>query len=157
MIDPKALRHDIEQWLEGTPLFLVNVTVTPDNDVTVTIDSPVGVDLEQCQWLSDLIHQAYDADKDDYSLEVGSAGLTAPFEVPEQYVKNVGLPVEARTSDGRIVRGRLTEVDVKEGTFTVTTEVKVKEPGQKRPVLRHEPVLLPMQGTRTVYDIDRDL
>lgn len=154
-MDKKALTQALEGWLEGTPLFLVDVTVTADNDVTVLVDSAAGIDIEQCQQLSDKIHQAFPTDADDYGLEVGSAGLTAPFTVMGQYVKNIGEPVEVLTDDGRLVRGRLTEVDTQARAFTVTTEQKVKLPDKKKPVIEQVPLTFDIDHCRrVVYDID---
>ena len=70
---------------------------------------------------------------EDYELEVGSAGLTAPFKVRRQYLKNVGNTVEVLTSDGRKLRGTLAAV-ADEG-FTLRCRTKEKAPGQKRPVI----------------------
>ena len=71
-------------------------------------------------------------DKEDYGLEVGSAGLTSPLRVPRQYEKHIGHDVEVLTNDGRKIHGMLKEADA-EG-FTVATERKVKPEGAKRPV-----------------------
>ena len=80
---------------------MVDVRVTPDNNVTVEIDNPEGVDIDTCASLTRKIEARFNRDEDDYELEVGSAGLTSPFKVRGQYVKNVGNPVEVLTKDGR--------------------------------------------------------
>lgn len=46
MIDKNQLTLTVEEALRDTDLFLVDVSVTPDNLITVEIDSPEGVDIE---------------------------------------------------------------------------------------------------------------
>ena len=133
MIDKELLKKVITTGLEGTGNFLVDLSVTPDNEIVVEIDSEAGsVDIDACVELSRKIESAFDRDVEDYGLEVGSADLTSPFKVREQYVKNIGEAVELLTTDGRKVRGTLSEVDA-DGAFAVSVPTKVKAPGEKRP------------------------
>lgn len=134
MIDKKALTEFVESRLEGTDHFLVEVAVSRENEIVVEVDSPEGVDIDFCCTLNRAIEDAFPRDEEDYSLEVGSAGLTAPFKVLGQYLKNVGKKVEVLTTDGRKLKGMLDDADV--AGFTLGIETKVKEPGMKRPELR---------------------
>lgn len=134
MIDKQALTEFVESRLAGTDYFLVEVSVTPANEIAVEVDSPEGVDIDFCCDLSRQIEQAFSRDEEDYALEVGSAGLTAPFKVLGQYLKNVGNRVEVLTADGRKLKGMLDEAD--RTGFTLGVETKVKEPGMKRPEIR---------------------
>lgn len=134
MIDKKALIEFVNKELDGTDYFLVDVTVSTSNDIVVEIDSPEGVDIDFCCDLSRAIEEAFSRDDEDYSLEVGSAGLTAPFKVLGQYIKNIGQKVEVLTADGRKLKGMLDDAD-SEG-FTLGVETKVKEEGMKRPEWR---------------------
>ena len=92
---------------------------------------------------------------EDYELEVGSAGLTAPFKVLQQYLKNVGNEVEVLTADGRKFTGILQQVDSTTGAFTVAVPTKVKHEGQKRPVIEDVPYdLTPAQCKYVKYNIN---
>ena len=133
MIDKQLLTKTVEDAIAGTDLFLVSVTVSPDNIIDVTIDSPKGVNIDQCVELSQRIHQVFDTDVEDYELMVGSAGVTAPFTVRQQYEMNIGNKVEVLTADGRKLHATLTAVAPDFSSVTVTVPTKVKEPGQKRP------------------------
>ncbi len=42
MIDKNLVAEAVNEFLSESPLFLVDVKVTPDNIVTVTVDSPEG-------------------------------------------------------------------------------------------------------------------
>ena len=133
MIDKKTLTAFIEKQLEGTDLYLVDVAVTPSNEITVEIDSDTSVDIDRCVSLTREIEQAFDRDVEDYELEVGSAGLTSPFKVRRQYEKNVGREVEVLSADGKKYKGLLREAGA--DTFTVVCEEKVRPEGAKRPVI----------------------
>lgn len=136
MIDKQEIIDAANAAIDGTELFLVDVSVSADNRVVVEIDSAEGVDIEQCVRLSQAIRAAVDPEKEDYELEVGSVGLTTPFKVIEQYVKNIGNQVDVVTRDGRKISGRLVEINTADNRFTLEVTCKVKEEGKKRPVMK---------------------
>ena len=67
-----------------------------------------------------------------YELEVGSAGITSPFKVIEQYQKNIGNEVEVLTKAGMKLNGILKSVS--DDKFVVTIIKKVKTETSKRKV-----------------------
>lgn len=138
MIDKELLQRTVEDAIAGTDMFVVDVRVTPANEITVEIDSPEGIDIDTCAALTRRIEEVLDRDAEDYELEVGSAGLTAPFKVRGQYLKNIGNEVQVLTRDGRKVKGILTAVG-DDGRFTVEVPVKVRHEGAKRPVTEMKP------------------
>lgn len=143
MIDKQLLKQTVDSALAGTPVFVTDIKVSPSNDIVVEIDSAGAVDIDDCERLTRAIEEAFDRDVEDYSLEVGSAGITSPLKVRAQFVKNIGHEMEALTGDGRKMRGTLVEVAPGDSldtdvTFTLEVQVKVKEPGAKRPVMRTE-------------------
>lgn len=150
MIDKQELTDVITRSLDGSELFLVDVTVSADNRVVVEIDSAEGVDIDDCVKLSRAIREEIDPEKEDYELEVGSVGLTTPFKVIEQYVKNLGNKVDVLTRDGRKLHGRLVEVNTDLRTFIIEVDEKVKEPGAKRPVVVAKPVELKIDDCKSV-------
>lgn len=151
MLDKELLTKTVEEAISGSGLFLVSVKVTPDNIVTVTVDSKEGVDIEQCVALSHRIHEVFDPEVEDYELEVGSAGLTAPFTVRQQYEMNVGNPVEVLTRDGRKLHGTLTAVSPDFTTYTVTVPTKVKKEGAKRPVIEDVEHTIAVSDTKDIH------
>ncbi|MBO5780314.1 MAG: ribosome assembly cofactor RimP [Muribaculaceae bacterium] len=136
MIDKEKLVKTVEEAIAGTDMFIVDIKVSKNNEIVVEIDSMSSLDIDTCVAISHRIEAEFDRDVEDYQLEVGSAGLTAPFTVKQQYLKNVGNEVEVVTRDGRKFYGTLTEVA--DETFTVEVPTKVKHEGAKRPVI--EPV-----------------
>ena len=133
MTEKSIIKKLAEEWLEGKDYFLVDIEVSPDNKIVVEIDHADGVWIEDCVELSKYIEDHLDRDKEDFELEVGSAGLGQPFKVPQQYINFIGKEVEVLNADGKKIKGILKEVDG--NLFTVTTQEKLKVEGKKRPVL----------------------
>lgn len=157
MIDKQTVTDIVGQAIEGTGIFVVDIRVTPANEITVELDSPDSLDIDTCAGITRRINEALDRDVEDYSVEVGSAGLTAPFRVAGQYLKNIGNHVEVLTRDGRKLKGTLTAVDTAKEPleFTVDIPVKVKEPGAKRPVTVNRPETFTADAVKSVvYMID---
>lgn len=154
MIDKALLNQTIEEAIKDTDLFLVETKVTPNNEITVTVDSVAGVDIEQCLALTRRIEEVFNRDVEDYELEVGSAGLTAPFKVKAQYDKNIGNDVVVLTRDGKKLHGVLKAVSDDFLSCTVEVIKKVKEEGKKRPVQIEVPEIIPIDNIKTItYDI----
>lgn len=133
MIDRQALKEFVENKLEGSDKFLVDLKVSNDNNIEVEIDSDNPLSIDECEALSRLIESEFDRDKEDYTLEVGSAGLTSPLKVPRQFRKYIGREIETVTNDGRKLSGLLKSAD--DNGFTVTVREKIKKEGMKRPVV----------------------
>ena len=146
MLDKKAVAEFVEGALANTDLFLVDVNVTKDNAVTVEIDGENNVSIDDCVKITKMIEDNFDRDVEDYELEVGSAGLTSPFKVHAQYVKNIGNEVEVLTADGKKMKGILAAANDED--FVVTVSKKVKPEGAKRPVMVDEDVTLKYSETK---------
>ena len=154
MIDKQLLINTVEDYIKDKDLFLVEVKITLTNEITVTIDSSKGVDIDECLALTRRIEEVFDRDVEDYELEVGSAGLTSPFKVKAQYDKNIGNPVEVLTKKGQKLHGVLKSVADDFSSCVVTITKKVKEEGKKRPQLVEVDETLPIEDIKTiVYEI----
>ena len=84
MIDRKEIKSLVDRWLEGNEYFLVDIEINADNRIVVEIDHADGVWIEDCVALSRYIEEHLNREKEDFELEVGSAGLGQPFKVPQQ-------------------------------------------------------------------------
>lgn len=159
MIDKELLKETVAQAIDGTDLFIVDINVSSANEITVTVDSPTGVDIDRCVAVTRAIEAVFDRDVEDYELEVGSAGITSPMTVRAQFAKNVGKDVEILTRDGRKLHGVLTAVAPGDPTdrdvdFTVDVLVRVKEPGMKKAEMRRQDVELSSGQCKYVrYDL----
>ncbi len=75
MISRQTLETIVREYLEGTDLSLVEITVSEDNDIEVIVTRESGVAIDDCVALSRHIESRLDRDKEDFSLMVGSAGI----------------------------------------------------------------------------------
>lgn len=133
MIAKSKVTEIVNQWLEDKEYFLVEVSVSADNCVSVEIDHADGVWIEDCAELSRFVQEHVGEELDNYELEVGSAGIGQPFKVHQQYVNYIGKDVEVLAVDGKKVQGVLKSVDGDD--FVVTVKEKQKVEGKKRPVI----------------------
>jgi len=80
----------IEGLSEKPSIFLIDLTVTDNFKVIVTLDGDNGVALQDCIDISRAIEQNLDREEQDFSLEVASVGVGSPLKLVRQYKKNVG-------------------------------------------------------------------
>ena len=118
--------------------FLVDISVSKDNDITLTIESENGkIELDDCVSLSRFFETRFDREVEDYSLTVSSAGLDQPFKVLKQFHKAVGTKVEVQLKGGKKMAALLTAVD--EESITLKYSVKEAVEGKKKKELvEHE-------------------
>ena len=126
MIAKSKITEIVNEWLATRDYFLVDVSVSADNCVSVEIDHAEGVWIDDCVALSKHIEAHLDRDVEDFELEVGSAGIGQPFKVLQQYINHIG-------GDGKKYRGVLAAAN--EEGFTISVKVKEKPEGAKRPVM----------------------
>lgn len=130
MIDAAHVREIAEAQMEGTDLFVVEVRVTPANEIVVTVDSDTQVGIDRCVELSRSIEEALDRDQEDFELTVMSAGIGQPLKYLRQYRKLIGSPVEVVLKDGGKIVGKL--VDASDNQIVVEYEERVTVEGKKR-------------------------
>ena len=111
--------------------YIVEVTVSKDNDVEVVMESEEGVvELEDCVAVSRFFESCFDREKEDYSLTVTSAGLDQPFKVLKQFQKAVGTKVEVALKGGKKLVATLAAAD--QESITLTYSVKEAVEGKKK-------------------------
>lgn len=132
MINKDNIKSIAETWMLENGFFLVDLIVSPDNVVSIEMESEkTSVNIDDCVALSRHIEESVDREVEDYSLEVSSAGIGQPFKVLKQYFKHIGKDVEVSLKNGKRFVGVLEEVQ--EDSFRVSVMRKVKPEGAKRP------------------------
>ena len=132
MIEKDVISQLVEEKLASSGNYLVDVVIKPGNLIIIEIDNDEGVCIDDCAELSRYVEGHLDRDVEDFELEVGSAGITSPFKVLRQYVKNIGNEVEMLLKSGTKLTGVLKSAD--ENGVVVTVEKQVKPEGAKRKV-----------------------
>ena len=111
--------------------FIVDISVSKDNDIVLTIESENGkIELDDCVSLSRYFETRFDREVEDYSLTVSSAGLDQPFKVFKQYEKALGSKVEVSLKGGKKMVAVLEAAD--EESITLKYTVKEAVEGKKK-------------------------
>lgn len=111
--------------------FIVDISVSKDNDIVLTIESEKGkIELDDCVSLSRYFETKFDREVEDYSLTVSSAGLDQPFKVFKQYEKALGSKVEVSLKGGKKMVAVLEAAD--EESITLKYTVKEAVEGKKK-------------------------
>ena len=143
----------VESFLSNTEYYLVDVKVSNNNNILVEIDSFEGVSIDFCVDLNRHIETNLDREKEDYELQVSSAGLTEPFKVLKQYEKNIGNEVEVNTRDNKKLVGVLKSFDSEK--ITLEQEKQVKPEGAKRKITVQEEITILFENIKTTKHIIR--
>jgi ribosome maturation factor RimP len=136
MIEKDVVSRLANEHLSTSECYLVEVTVKPGNGIVVEIDHDEAVGIEDCVALSRYIESRIDREVEDYELEVGSSGISAPFKMPRQYIKNVGNEVEMQLKNGTKLAGTLQSADAQ--SVVIALPKQVKPEGAKRKITVYE-------------------
>ncbi len=109
MISNSEIEAALEKILDKDKYFVVRIHNKGEN-IKVILDGYQKFNIDDCVNISRELKSEFGSELDDYNLEVTSPGLTAPFEVKEQYEKHKGEKVEVLLKDGNKVKGKLLNV-----------------------------------------------
>ena len=130
-------KDDIQKILEDYParegLFVVDLRIDRNNRISLFIDRMEGSTIEECVKVSRLIEHSLDREKEDFELMVSSPGLDMPFQVREQYLKNIGKRLKIKLEDNSEVKGRLAAVTHDGIVLEKEKKEKKKGKGKKTP------------------------
>ena len=98
----------VEGLKEKPSVFLIDLIITDNFKVIVTLDGDNGVVLQDCIDISRAIDNNIDREEQDFSLEVASAGVSEPLKHLRQYKKNVGRSLQVKTTT-EIINAELVE------------------------------------------------
>lgn len=116
----------VEQGLSSREdLFLIELKITPDKKILVTLDGDHGVTLKDCIDISRAVEHNLDREEVDFALEVASAGASSSLQLPRQYKKNIGRKLSIKTEEGT-EEGTLT--DLNDDSFTIKWKAREPKP-----------------------------
>jgi len=110
MIKEKYIKSLAEEHFKDTDKFLVSVKVKPGNKIMVFIDADSSISISDCVQLSRFIESHLDREKEDFEMDVSSAGLDFPLSLERQYKKNIGREVKVTLVDGTVKKGLLSSL-----------------------------------------------
>ena len=134
----------IERTVEGLGYELVDVERLAAGLLRVTLDSPQGVRLEDCEKVSRQLSHLFAVEDVDYDrLEVSSPGLDRPLKRARDFERFVGsevqvqlaaaIPAEGASAGRKRLLGRLLELSGTPGAERVRVELTPDEPAPARP------------------------
>jgi len=147
MISSEVVRDIVLSVTGNTAIFVVDIWVDSANKISVEVDKPDGITIEECVMISRAIESDLNRETEDFELEVSSPGLNLPFKVMEQYRKNCGRQVNVVKRDGQKIIGILQHAD-DEGII-LEIETKIREAGQKRPKTVMQTVAIKFSDIKT--------
>jgi ribosome maturation factor RimP len=126
MVTVEQVKSIVEQHLEGSGHFLVNVEVRPGQKVVVEVDNDRAITLQELAGLNKFIREELGEAADECELQVSSPGMGRPFRVMRQYAKHTGRLVQVQLNDGRTLEGILEHADGETLTLRIQHPSKVK-------------------------------
>jgi len=126
----------LEEVLQERPaLFLVDLSVSENYKITVTLDGDNGVVLQDCIDVSRAFENNLDREEQDYSLEVASAGVSTPLKMIRQYRKNIGRMLKVKTTT-ETIEAKLEKVSDEEIVLSWTSR-EPKKIGKGKETIQH--------------------
>ena len=91
-------------------LFLIDLSISVNNKIQITVDGDNGVPLSECIRISRNVENSLDREEEDFSLEVSTPDISHPLKDKRQYVKNINRILKVKTAEEEI-EGTLVEAD----------------------------------------------
>lgn len=140
MIAKETIEQIVNEKLSSGELFLVDIKINRANCIEVFIDSERGINISDCADLSRFIEEHLDREREDFELNVSSAGLDQPLKVIRQYHKNIGREVKVRTKTGVEMTGVI--VEASDANFVIERQSKEKDSKGKRVLVTERDTVL---------------
>ncbi len=120
----QKIREQIEQSVSRNPdLFILDLDISPDRNVSVVIDGYRPVPLSECIRITREVESAMDREEEDFALTVSTFDISRWFTDRRQFPKNIGRRLQVQTGS-ETLEGQLTEVN----DAGIVLEQKVREP-----------------------------
>ena len=127
MITDEQVIKLAEQHIAGSDKFIVSVKVKPGNKIAVFMDADSSISIADCAQLSRFIEAQLDRNKEDFELDVSSAGLDSPLKLERQYKKNICKQIKVVLKNGAVKVGMLAAVTDEGFELAETIKEKKKE------------------------------
>lgn len=105
----------LEQTIPGLGYELVDVEITPAKEIRVFIDKADGLNIDDCEKVSDHLSKLFLVEEIDYNrLEVSSPGVERPLKKIEDFVRFSGqiakLKLRELINEQKVFQGKIVEV-----------------------------------------------
>lgn len=134
MINKEQISKLVEESIQDTDLFLVEVKVKPSNVIEVFIDSNTAVNIDQCVAVSRYVESKMDRDAEDFELSVLSWGLSGALKLDRQLQKYVGKDVEVKNKEQGKLQGKLVSFNAEKVEIAPAPKKSSKKKPAEEPV-----------------------
>jgi len=111
MINTNLLNKLIEEKTRGTGIYVIEVSINPNNQIKIILDSDTVVTIKDCAEINRFVGSNMVEENENFSLEVSSAGIDQPLKIFRQYKKYIGKEIEVIKTNGVKKKGTLLAVD----------------------------------------------
>ncbi|MEX2512980.1 MAG: ribosome maturation factor RimP [Cyclobacteriaceae bacterium] len=129
----QTIEEIVEKHLPDDSHFIVDIQISekgPKKALHILIDADQGVNIDGCAAVSRAVGEEIEAKgliESAYVMEVSSPGVDYPLSSRRQYQKNIGRKLRVFMEGNGELEGKLTEVDQR----GITLSVSKKEKGKK--------------------------
>ncbi len=125
-MDQTKVRDLVEEALVlNEKLFLIDLSISTNNKILVTVDGDDGVSLSECIRISRNVEHNLDREDEDFALEVSTPDISHPLKQKRQYKKNINRILKVKTAEEEL-EGTLTEAD--EDKIVLTWKAREPKP-----------------------------
>jgi ribosome maturation factor RimP len=111
MIKESTILQLIDESIEGTDIFLVDLKISSGNKISILVDAIGGLPITDCIKVSRGVENSLDRELEDFSIDVSSPGLDKPLKVFRQYEKNIDRSINITLNDEGVLNGTILNVD----------------------------------------------
>lgn len=121
------IQQILNEYLEENPhLFLVELNISPSQEIEVLMDSDKGITIQECKMISRKVEAYTDLHEIDASIMVASPGVDYPLKSYRQFKKNLNRKLKVQLAgDSKAIEGTL--VDVTEENITLYWKERVNK------------------------------
>lgn len=131
MITKEQISTLVEEKIEATDMFVVDLSVSSNNHIKVSVDADSGMSIDRCVELSRHIEGNLDREVEDFTLNVSSPGIDEGISMPRQFKKNVGREIKVlKTGEHKKIEGLLKEAGDEE--ILIERKEKQRVEGRKK-------------------------
>lgn len=131
MTDINPIIPLVDEVLEGTDIFPVDIRISPKNEISISLDGEKGLPIGIIGQINRDLYKKIEASElfpeGDFSLEVGSPGADTPLKFKRQYYKHIGRNLSVDLEDEKNVVGKLLSVSADGIELEETINKKKKE------------------------------
>ena len=131
MINIGTVRKAVEEKIDGTGMFIVDVAVKSGDKVFVEVDKDPAVSISELAGLNRYLERYFEEEADNFEMRVSSPGLDRPLRHAKQFTKNIGRDVKVILNDGRVFEGELVGQEGGELVLIIRKKVKGKKELEK--------------------------